>query len=193
MKYNLPLIVGLMIGTCSFAGSPIEMKETKGVQPAETCFPEHEWQIDIFGQYSVGEGPNEVQLFRDHGWGGGIGVNYFFARNWGIGVDAAWLYAKEGPAVDQEEGHTVLHNFSGSLIFRVPIDELCLAPYIYAGGGAAVDGEQWATAHAGAGVEYRYAPGKGIFLDGRWTYLGDRFGHDDLNYCSTRVGFRFAF
>ena len=177
------------------AGTPITYgKETKEtITPPDTCFAEHEFQIDIFGQYSVGEGPNEVQLFRDHGWGGGIGFNYFFTRNWGVGVDAAWLYAKEGPAVDVEEGHTVLHNFSGSLIFRIPIDELCLAPYIYAGGGAAVDGEQWATAHGGVGVEYRFAPGKGIFVDSRWTYLGDRYGLDDLNYFSTRVGFRLTF
>jgi hypothetical protein len=43
------------------------------------------------------------------------------------------------------------------------------------------------------GVEYRFTQGKGVFVDGRWTYLGDRFGHGDLNYFSTRIGFRFAF
>jgi hypothetical protein len=57
-----------------------------------------------------------------------------------------------------------------------------------------VDGEQWASAHAGIGVEYRIVPQKvGLFADGRWTYLGDRFGNDDLNFFSTRVGVRFVF
>lgn len=188
------------IATSVFAGTPMisTSKEYKTTEANETCFGEHEWQIDLFGQYSVGEGPNQVQLFRDHGWGGGVGINYFFTRNWGLGVDAAWLYGKEGPGLDDGDHHgshrTVTHNFTGSLIFRVPIDDSCLAPYLYAGGGLSVDGEQWATAHAGVGVEYRITPQKfGVFLDGRWTYLGDRFGHEDLNFFSSRVGFRFIF
>jgi hypothetical protein len=86
----------------------------------ETCFAEHEFQIDIFGQYSVGEGPNQVQLFRDHGWGGGIGFNYFFTRNLGVGVDAAWLYAKEGPAVNGDDDQTVLHNFQRQSDLALP-------------------------------------------------------------------------
>jgi hypothetical protein len=174
-------------------------KETKApVIPEASCFSDHEFQLDIFGQYSVGEGPTQVGLFRDHGWGGGIGLNYFFSRNIGIGVDAAWLDAKESPfsgdGFNVDNDTTTIHQFSGSLIFRAPMDSACLAPYVYVGGGMAVDGEQWATAHAGVGVEYRIVPQKvGIFLDGRWTYLGDRFGQDDLNYFSTRLGVRFVF
>jgi len=173
-------------------------KETKQVAVETPCFGDHEFQLDVFGQYSVGEGPNQVGLFRDHGWGGGIGLNYFFSRNFGIGVDAAWLDAKEAPfggsTSSDGDDSTTIHNFSGSLIFRAPIDSMCLAPYVYVGGGAAVDGHQWATAHGGVGVEYRVVPQKvGVFLDGRWTYLGDRFGHDDLNYFSTRLGMRFVF
>jgi hypothetical protein len=176
----------------AFAGSPTYSysgKEAKAPEPL-LCFHEHEWQFDIFGQYSVGEGPNQAGLFRDHGWGGGVGINYFFTRNFGLGVDAAWLRAKESDGGDI----TTIHNFTGSLIFRAPIDHLCLAPYLYAGGGCSVDGDQWATAHAGAGLEWRITPEKyGVFLDGRWTYLGDRFGSEDLNFFSTRVGFRFVF
>ena len=125
----------------------------------------------------------------------GIGVNYFFTRNVGIGVDATWLYAKEASDTDGVEGdHTTIHNFTGSLIFRLPMDESCLAPYFFVGGGFHVDGEQWASAHAGVGIEYRIVPQKvGLFADGRWTYLGDRFGNDDLNFFSTRLGVRFVF
>jgi hypothetical protein len=170
-------------------------KESKFVEPTP-CFADKEWQVDLFGQYSVGNGPKHAGPFADHGWGGGIGLNYFFSRNIGIGVDASWLYAKENGAlrsIDEHGTHTTIHNFSGSLIFRLPNDSTCLAPYAYIGGGAAVDGEQWATAHAGLGVEYRYAPNRGVFVDTRWTYLGDRFGNGDQNNSSARLGFRFTF
>jgi hypothetical protein len=197
MKLFLASLATTAIAGTAFAGTMIESKASKDYKPIEPtlCFADHEWQVDLFGQYSVGEGPTQAGIFRDHGWGGGIGVNYFFTRNWGLGADAAWLYAKEPDYVTNDAGnsHTTLHNFSGSVIFRIPMDELCLAPYIYAGAGATVDGEQWASGHGGVGVEYRFSPGKGVFVDGRWTYLGDRFGHEDLNYFSTRVGFRFTF
>jgi len=181
------------------AGSlTLSNKEYKAPAP-ELCFGDHEWQFDLFGQYTVGEGPDHAATVRDHGWGGGVGVNYFFTRNLGVGIDGAWLYGKEP---DRDSGQrsnggshkTTTHNFSGSLIYRMPIDHLCLAPYVYVGGGYAVDGVDWATAHAGAGVEYRISPQKfGVFLDTRWTYYGDRFDRGDLNNFSTRLGFRVIF
>jgi len=198
MKYTLVAITALscLVGS-AFAGTAVYTpgKETKSVVESTPCFGDHEWQVDLFGQYSVGEGPHQVGLFRDHGWGGGIGINYFFTRNIGLGVDAAWLYTKEADISETSDGgHTTIHNFSGSLFFRAPIDSACIAPYVYLGGGCHVDGDQWASAHAGAGVEFRLKPEKfGVFVDGRWTYLGDRYGHDDLNFTSARVGFRFIF
>jgi hypothetical protein len=207
-KINIAVIISCGLLGNAFAGAPmVSSKEYKAPVPV-LCFHEHEWQVDIFGQYSVGEGPHQAGTFRDHGWGGGVGINYFFTRNLGLGVDAAWLYATEAPdrefqrgdllrrrlGIHDDSDQTVIHNFSGSLIFRFPIDEHCLAPYIYAGGGCHVDGDQWASAHVGVGLEYRLQPEKyGVFLDGRWTYFGDRFGHEDLNQFGTRVGFRFIF
>lgn len=196
MKTTLSILTCALLGSAAFAGERISLgKETKTTIEPTSCFGDHEFQLDIFGQYSVGEGPNQVGLFRDHGFGGGVGLNYFFSRNIGLGVDAAWLDAKESPITGStSSGRRAVHNFSGSLIFRMPIDSACLAPYVYAGGGAAVDGDQWATAHAGAGIEYRIKPQSfGVFIDGRWTYLGDRYGHEDLNYATARAGFRFVF
>lgn len=199
---SLALALGF-IGTgfagSSFAPSAPSGKESKDFKrttaPAEeTCFKAGEWQVDTFAQYSVGEGPNQVGLFRDHAVGGGVGLNYFFSRNIGLGFDAAWVSAKEAPSATSPtttEDARVIHNFSGSLIFRAPLDRSCLAPYLYVGGGFHVDGEQWASAHAGVGLEYRIKPNKfGLFVDGRWTYLGDRNGHDELNFFSVRAGFR---
>ena len=176
------------------AGSlTLSNKEYKAPAP-ELCFGDQEWQFDLFGQYTVGEGPDHAGPVRDHGWGGGVGLNYFFTRNFGLGIDAAWLYGKEPGHGNGGSHKTTIHNFSGSLIYRMPIDHLCLAPYLYVGGGYAVDGVDWATAHTGVGVEYRITPQKfGVFLDGRWTYYGDRFGRGDLNNFSTRLGFRVIF
>lgn len=187
--------------TALYAGDTVisSGKESKAVTSTvveEPCFKAGEFQIDTFGQYSVGNS-GRVGLFRDHGWGGGIGLNYFFHRNIGLGVDAAWLGAKEDQQFerhDSDGNRTTIHNFSGSLIFRAPIDNTCIAPYLYAGGGFEVDGEQWASAHAGVGLEYRIKPNKvGLFIDGRWTYLGDRGGREDLNFFSARAGVRFVF
>jgi hypothetical protein len=165
------------------------------VAPAPvTCFGDHEFQIDTFGQASFGSS-DKTGLFRDTAWGGGIGLNYFFHRNIGLGVDAAWLSAKESTLGGNTNAErTVLHNFSGSIIFRLPIDSACLAPYAYVGGGYHVDGENWASAHGGVGIEYRCVPNKvGIFVDGRWTYLGDRFEQSDLNFWTVRAGVRLVF
>ena len=191
---SLLAVVGLM-GT-AFAGHEIVSTGKDYKAPAPTpCFNDRELQIDVFGAYADGNAAHHAGFIRDHGWGGGVGLNYFFHRNIGIGVDATWLYARESNNSDATEGdHTTFHNFTGSLIFRLPIDEMCLAPYAFIGGGFHVDGDQWASAHAGVGVEYRIVPQRvGLFADGRWTYLGDRYGHGDLNFFSTRLGVRFVF
>jgi opacity protein-like surface antigen len=173
-----------------------ESKEIAPIPVEEPCFKANEWQFDTFGQYSVGNS-GRAGLFREHGWGGGVGFNYFFHRNIGLGIDASWLAAREDSGFarnDNSGGRTAIHNFSGSVIFRLPIDHTCLAPYIYAGGGFHVDGEQWASAHGGIGLEYRIKPNRlGIFIDGRWTYLGDRDDRNDLNFFSARAGIRIIF
>ena len=126
-----------------------------------------------------------------------MGVNYFCTRYFGVGLDAAWLAANEEHRFarhDADDNRTAIHNFSGSVILRLPIDHTCLAPYVYAGGGFHVDGEQWASVHGGVGLEYRIKPNRlGIFVDARWTYLGDREERDDLSFFSARAGFRIVF
>src|SRR6478735_2750536 len=114
MKATYTLLASVLLVSLASAGErqvTID-KNYKAPLPLD-CFKDQELQIDLFGQYSVGEGPDHAGPIRDHGWGGGIGVNYFFTRNIGIGVDAAWLYAK-----DIGGDHTTIHNFSGSLIAR---------------------------------------------------------------------------
>ncbi len=227
MKTTIPLVALIALTGSALAGERV-VTASKTRVPVETeCFRAKELQLDIFGQYSVGEGPDHAGTFRDHGWGGGVGMNYFVTRNFGLGVDAAWLSAKEAnytartpaaavgaPGVQGVQGvqgaiggapgaaaatarrnsdPTTVHNFSASLIYRFPIDSICTAPYVFAGGGFAVDGKQWATAHAGAGVEKRLSSKVGLFTDARWTFLGDRFGRGDLGNLGVRAGVRIVF
>ena len=170
-------------------------KQTVAPAAPTSCFSDHEFQIDTFGQASFGSS-EKIGLFRETAWGGGVGLNYFFHRNIGLGVDGAWLSAKESTLghTASHSDRTVIHNASGSVIFRLPIDSACLAPYAYLGGGYHGDGENWASGHAGVGLEYRCVPNKvGIFVDGRWTYLGDRDNQTDLNFWTVRTGFRLVF
>ena len=202
MKTTHLTLATLAMAASAFAGE----KVTKTYHPPEReCFRAHEFQVDLFGQYSVGKGPNHAGPIRDHGWGGGVGLNYFFTRHLGLGLDAAWLSAAQpaftplagplgaGPLVPLGARRTTMHNFSGSVIYRFPIDRICTAPYVFAGGGFAVDGLQWASVHGGLGIEHRFSTNLGIFTDGRWTYYGERFGRGDLNNFSVRVGVRVVF
>lgn len=198
MKKLLFVLSAVTLASPIFAGETVisDKQFKQSVVEEETCFKEREWQFDTFGQYSAGKS-GQAGAFRDHGWGGGIGINYFFTRNIGLGVDAAWLSIREDARFSRgnaDSEHTELHNFSGSFIFRLPIDSACLAPYAYVGGGFHVDGHQWASAHGGVGLEYRIKPNRlGVFADGRWTYLGDRDEVDDLNFFTARAGFRIVF
>ena len=115
-----------------------------------------------------------------NGFGGGIGVNYFFTKYFGISVDDT-LTSLNG------NGHTY-NSTQGDLIARLPIESIHLAPYVFVGGGAT-----WGTAtqgdgNVGLGLDYRFNRTFGIFADSRYLY-----GNNGLNESLTRAGLRFAF
>jgi len=195
-KLAFSLLAIAALAATSFAGQEIVSgKDKKVVTPLTTCFNDRELQLDVFGVYADGHAESHAGPMRDHGWGGGIGVNYFFTRNIGIGADAFWLSGHHNAAAPgHPDEETVFHNIDGSLIFRLPIDRLCLAPYAFIGGGAELDGASWGYGFVGVGLEYRIVPAKiGIFADSRWNYYGDRYGNGDQNNFAFRAGVRFVF
>src|ERR1043166_6476614 len=103
-----------LAGTATYRSSGKTYKEQKQVEQP-TCFSDTEIQAAVFGAYAVGEA-GRVGLFKDHGWGGGIGVNYIFARYFGVGVDGYWLDAKEDGAKGGNGEGVAIHNVTGSLI-----------------------------------------------------------------------------
>jgi Outer membrane protein beta-barrel domain len=194
-KLTISLLASIAVAATSFAGTEISAGK-KVVTPPSTCFNDHELQLDIFGAYSVGNGPDHAGPIRDHAWGGGIGVTYFFTRYIGIGAEGLWEAGQDNAASvgTGHNGRTTFHNADGSLIFRLPIDQYCIAPYGFVGGGAAMDSANWADVFVGVGVEYRVVPLKvGIFADGRWNYYGDRYDRGDQNDFTLRAGVRLVF
>lgn len=196
MKTTVCSLLGILAlaGACVAGPTPVatgkEYKQQEFIAPS--CFADQEWQLDLFGTYADGNS-GHVGLFGEHGWGGGVGINYFFSRYVGIGAEGYWLAARE-EGVSQGGDRTAYHNVTGSLVFRYPIESACLAPYLYLGGGAHFDGDKWASAHGGLGLEYRMLPNRfGVFGEVRWTYLGDRYSRDDLNFALAKLGFRFIF
>ncbi|MEA3209241.1 MAG: hypothetical protein QOE70_2298 [Chthoniobacter sp.] len=169
------------VACLAVAGSALaghEMKESKEYKEpvVEPCFKDTELQLDLFGSYTDTEGGGYTD-----GFGGGVGVNFFFMRYLGVGADANIF----------DGGVNGVWNFSGSLIARFPVElgGLCLAPYIFGGGGVQTDGITSGTVHAGGGLEFRVVPQRlGIFAEGRYTWAS---GSDDST--QVRTGVRVVF
>jgi hypothetical protein len=138
------------------------------VQPAPK-FTAYEMSMDLFGSFIADERGIE-HLFETnirHGhWGGGVGLNYFFTRELGIGGDIN--------AADN--GGSFIDMVDGNLIARFPIESAGLAPYLFGGGGRGMDPAWEWFGQAGVGLEWRFNRTTGIFSDGRyiWADSSDR-------------------
>jgi opacity protein-like surface antigen len=176
-KIAIPFVACLALASSAFAGH--EMKEMKQPVPTEPCFKDQELQLDVFGSWADTRRHDNVAGPKD-GWGGGLGVNYFFMRYLGVGADANIVSASNG-----------LWTFSGSLIARYPIEagSLCLAPYILGGGGFQTDGINAGTWHVGGGLEWRATHNVGIYGEGRYTWAG---AHEE-DSVRVSLGVRFIF
>ena len=144
--------------------------------PPEPCFAETELQLDIYAA-----GAFITHDSGDDGFGGGIGLNYYFTRNFGVAVD--------GTLTDNDNG--TWQTF-GHLLVRFPIDSgsLCWAPYLKVGGGYTVDGDDPWVWGGGGGVEFRLNPKFGIFAEGGY-YWGI---HDSAaDFTQVKAGVRFIF
>lgn len=141
----------------------------------------NELTLDMFGSYQAGQ-RDITDLFRTSirrgDWGGGVGLNYFFTRELGIGVDT------NIPA----DGGRFFNHVAGSFIMRAPIEQIGLAPYVFGGGGRSFDPVYEWTGHVGTGLELRMNPVTGFFVDGRYVFA-DRTSDTLL----LRAGVRLAF
>jgi hypothetical protein len=145
--------VAAVAATSAFAGSGKVVKEV--IVPEDPClFRDQEFQIDLFGlgqfyKGASGEGLTGVEQRAFSGrpaWGGGVGINYFFMKYVGIGIEQD-LYGRESvqksPTTAAELRKYDPGNYGytrwatiGNLFLRYPICQWNLAPYIMVGGGA---------------------------------------------------------
>ena len=142
----------------------------------------NELSVDAFGTGSLGEYTlqhlSSDRVRQNVRFGVGAGINYFFTRNIGIGADA-YSENTTGAFVDSA---------SASLILRLPLGQSGFAPYAFGGGGHQFDMAQLWFGQFGAGMEYRFTPHVGIFVDARAVVP-----NETRYYGVGRLGLRFAF
>jgi opacity protein-like surface antigen len=199
------ILTSLAVGSVALAGETVyaPSKEMKEIIPIpEPCIPDSEWTIDLFGAYAMTASDQE-RILGDHAWGGGVGVNYFFARYFGVGV--------EGMVLEPRQERDLVGSAAVNLFVRYPMG--CFAPYVFLGGGAVFNADDvdrrgrffdddgngigldrsgddaLLEGHAGIGAEYRITRNIGIFVDARYTFV-DKAKN---NYGMGRTGIRIAF
>ncbi|MFZ4483951.1 MAG: outer membrane beta-barrel protein [Chthoniobacterales bacterium] len=218
-KYIVTSLVAAVAVASAIAGPSKVVKEV--IVPEDPClFRDQEFQIDAFGLGYFNQGGNSFNYYNNSNaagisgrpaWGGGLGINYFFSRYIGIGLEQD-LYGRQSGNSPVDAGYTRWATI-GNLFLRYPICSWNLAPYIMIGGGANYgntpkadfDGQALGIppnrrgtynsgqgfGHVGGGVEYRFTKNIGIFSDARYIYSGVAgLANDNLMW---RYGLRFAF
>jgi hypothetical protein len=177
---NYALFSLALLGTSLAATAGTKDMVLKEVPPPPApapCFAAGDFSLDLFAGYVWAADEDSGDGTYGDSATGGIGLNYFFTEMIGVGVDAYW-YDSDG----------AIHSFDGSLIVRFPIQEACIAPYVFGGGGFSTDSTNQGTYHAGAGIEWKASSTFGVFADGRYTWM------DDTNdTVLARAGVRFTF
>lgn len=111
--------------------------------------------------------------------GAGAGLEFFFNRYIGI----------EAEGFSETTHNTFVNDAGGHLVFRWPIAETGLAPYIFGGGGHEfypLGNNNYGD--GGVGLEFRFVRYFGIFADAR-IVAADHAGYYGLG----RLGLRFTF
>ena len=180
------LIIGgtiLLLAATSALGQDTLMTNNSGTHHNQgDLYQASELSLDGFGTASVGaytlDHISNNRIRQNTELGAGAGVNYFITRNIGLGVEA----------YSENTGGVFIDNASGNLILRLPLGQSGFAPYAFGGGGHQFDAAKLWFGQAGAGLEFRFTPHIGIFLDARAVWP-----NETKYYGVARAGFRLAF
>jgi hypothetical protein len=141
-----------------------------------------ELSMDVFGTASIGKYTidhlSNTRIRQNTKLGAGLGLNYFITRNIGIGAEA---YSENTTGV-------FVDSASANLILRLPLGQSGFAPYVFGGGGHQFDMLKLWFGQAGVGMEYRFCPHLGIFIDARGVVP-----NETKYYGVARLGLRIAF
>ena len=144
-KTTLTLLAAFAVAGTSFAGTTVTSKEYKQPVVVTPCFRDTEFAVDLFYSYNNAvhnkggnnfdgntsdnngtfgfNGFNQNRYFRD-GSGGGVAVDYFFARYFGISVEGNWWVGVnnntvEGVAFQNAAGGTTVVATNGATVGAV--------------------------------------------------------------------------
>jgi len=172
----------LIGGTLLILAAISTLAEENSGHDTSDLYRSKELSLDVFGSASLGaytiENPSGERVEENTRLGAGLGLNYFFTRNIGIGADA----------YSEDTDGSFIDSASASLLLRFPLGKSGFAPYAFGGGGRQFDFVEAWFAQAGAGMEYRFTRNIGAFVDARWVLP------DETKYYGVgRLGLRFAF
>jgi len=148
----------LLLATSTALQAGTDFKSFKEVVEPVSKFKNQELQVNLF--YVQAFGPATSGYTTNTGSGGGFGVNYIFARYFGIGVDNFWY------SNDNKSNYFLLPTAT----VRYPIESLSLAPYAVIGGGVGFGKTNIGFGTVGGGLEYRLTSNLGTYVDARWLY-----------------------
>lgn len=176
-----PALIAIVLSSIAlsgaFAGPGKTFKEKIIVEPEPELFRDTEIQIDGFYHQFFAKPTHSQDHIIRNGAGGGFGVNFIFARYFGVGVENFWTSNNDDSP----------YHLNGYGILRYPIDSLHIAPYGLVGGGAGLGNFSYGYFTVGGGLEIRFTPNIGTFVDSRW-YVGNPANGSDL-----RAGVRLSF
>lgn len=166
------IVAPLALSLSAFAGQPLSepYQSPKNPMP-EGCFGETEWQLDTFALLGNHRG--------DTGWGGGLAVNYFFHRYWGVGAEASM-------AATESEAWV----YGAHFLLRYPTElgPFCLSPYLKFSAGVTDNDSAAGYVGVGGGFEVRMTHDWGVF--GETSY---HWAAADQDFAQMRAGIRWVF
>lgn len=176
MKKIASLLLSLTLASSALAGTS---DNSKTVQP--TIAPPQGCECFAPGFAMGAFGGAMFPSHRGEGvGGGGMLAEYFFTEN--LGIQGSYgVYASNSEH----------HQADGSIVFRMPIKSLCIAPYVMAGGGVGTNAVTRGDFHVGGGIEARFASLNcmGVFVDGNYYFASGN--NADLTIARLGVKFRF--
>lgn len=124
-------------------------------------YPDNELSIDgsVVGVLHAYDFNGNGLHRKNYRFGGDVGANLFFTKYIGIGADAL---ATTG------NNPTFVNTATGNLIFRVPIGDTGIAPYVFGGAGYQFEKVNQIVGGGGVGLEIRLVQHFSIFADARY-------------------------
>ncbi len=172
----------LLLAIKSAVGAETEAMDQSVSYDQVDRYRANELSVEIFGTASIGKYTinhlSGKRIRDDTKLGAGLGLTYFITRNLGV----------EGEMYSQNTTGVFIDSASINAIFRLPLGQSGVAPYIFGGGGHQFDISRIWFAQAGLGLEYRFTSHLGIFVDARGVVP-----NETRYYGVGRLGLRFAF